>query len=112
MELMCDRIAIIQNGKLIDVRMLSEYKQDVVNEVEFQVDQVESAIELLASTKPGLPYKTSDSSISFIASREEIAQMNTQFVSANIKVYGIKVHAKTLEDQFLEMTKTGGAKHA
>lgn len=112
MELMCDRIAIIQNGKLIDVRMLSEYKQDALNEVEFHIDHVPTAIQLLAATKPNLSHKTSEGTISFIASREEIAEMNSLFVNANLKVYEIKVNAKTLEDKFLEMTQTGGAKNA
>lgn len=112
MELMCDRIAIIQDGKLIDVRMLSEYKQAMLNEVEFHIDQVEAAKQVLVAINPSLTYKTSERSISFIASREDVALINRQFVHANIKVYEMKVHAKTLEDQFLEMTKTGGGKHA
>ncbi|MEY4479800.1 MAG: hypothetical protein RLZZ267_478 [Bacillota bacterium] len=111
MELMCDRIAIIQDGKLIDVRMLSEYKQEGLNEVTFQIDQVEAACQLLTIIKPNLPYKLAEGSLLFSASREEIAEVNTHFVKANIKVYEIKVHAKTLEDQFLEMTQKGGVKH-
>lgn len=48
MELMCDTVAIIQNGKLIDVRNLrDEQGSDALIEVAFEVDDAERAVELM-----------------------------------------------------------------
>jgi ABC-2 type transport system ATP-binding protein len=49
MELMCDRVAIIQNGKLVDIRLVKDLvsKDDHVS-VMFEVDQKEKAQQVLA----------------------------------------------------------------
>lgn len=38
------------------------------------------------------------------AEREEIAELNAKLVAGGIKVYNIRTLARTLEDQFLEVT--------
>jgi ABC-2 type transport system ATP-binding protein len=102
MELMCDRVAIIQNGKLIDERVILQDgpAKDAVSRYRFEVDRPSEALELLAqhsavTTKDGIELDTD---------RETAAWINAQLVSAGIKVYGFRPHTKSLEEQFLGVT--------
>jgi ABC-2 type transport system ATP-binding protein len=105
MELMCDRVAIIQNGKLIDVRLIKEYVEDGgMAEVMFEVDQAQTAKELLDKMMQGLNIAVQGSRIVLTLEKEQIAEVNKLLVQAGIKVYSIQATSKTLEDRFLEMT--------
>lgn len=100
MELMCDSVAIIQNGRLVDVKQLKVVGNAVIplGETLFEVDDAEAALALIGHgvfKSGGLVVK---------AEREEIAELNARLVSGGIKVYSIKALARTLEDQFLEVT--------
>jgi ABC-2 type transport system ATP-binding protein len=102
MELMCDRVAIIQSGKLIDVRPIGEVRGDSGSmQVDFEVDRPEEAAALLASYEAA---PLGGGAVRILAEREAIANINASLVGAGIKVYGIRTHMKSLEDQFLEMT--------
>ncbi|RAP75301.1 ABC transporter ATP-binding protein [Paenibacillus montanisoli] len=102
MELMCDRVAIIQSGKLIDVRGIRPGTSlaDEANQVLFEVDRPDEAVRLLAEYGAS---REEDAAL-VRADRETAARMNALLVEAGIKVYGIRVLNKSLEDQFLEMT--------
>ncbi|MHA0856494.1 ABC transporter ATP-binding protein [Paenibacillus sp. CMAA1364] len=104
MELMCDSVAIIQNGQLIDVRQLKNIDGVAVSatETSFEVDQPQRAAELLGVNR------VENSHLILKISREEVADINARLVQAGIKVYGIREVTRTLEDQFLEMT---GSEH-
>lgn len=104
MELMCDRVAIIQNGKLIDVRTIrGEHAAKVNNRVVIEVDRPQGALEVLqAAGRSG--ELEGDNALTVEADKENTAAINASLVSAGIKVYGIRAHVKTLEDQFLEVT--------
>ncbi|KRE86410.1 bacitracin ABC transporter ATP-binding protein [Paenibacillus sp. Soil766] len=103
MELMCDRVAIIQNGKLVDVRLIKEYAQeDGKQRVVYEVDAIEQAVKV-ASTQ-GYRVEVIDAELVMDLDKQEIASLNKQFVEAGISVYGIRKTMKSLEDQFLEMT--------
>jgi ABC-2 type transport system ATP-binding protein len=112
MELMCDRVAIIQNGKLIDVRPVQREDEigsrEVLSKVLFDVDRPADAAALL--TEAGRSPVQEGAFVAFEADRETVAEMNAKLVAAGIKVYGIRAQSKSLEDQFLEMT--GGEKLA
>jgi ABC-2 type transport system ATP-binding protein len=103
MELMCDRVAIIQNGKLVDVRLIKEYTNEGdKSKVVFEVDQKELALSVIASssyTAASLP-----EGLEFAIEREQIAEVNALLVRGGVKVYSIKTITQTLEDKFLEMT--------
>ncbi|WP_020618771.1 ABC transporter ATP-binding protein [Paenibacillus daejeonensis] len=101
MELMCDRVAIIQSGKLIDVRPMRQQQMETdLSKVFFEVDQPQTALEVLEGTGAALE----GNHVVFLGNRENIAACNAQLVQAGIKVYGIRQQIKTLEDQFLEVT--------
>jgi len=101
MELMCDSVAIIQNGRLIDVRSLkygSGASGAEAAETGFTVDDPERALAVAGSgSRQG-------SMITLKLTRDEIPEMNAKLVQAGIKVYGIHTVTRSLEDQFLEMT--------
>ncbi len=103
MELMCDTVAIIQNGKLIDVRNLrQEAGADALIEVAFEVNDAQRAAELI----PGATIQGSNIVVS--VSREQIPELNARLVNEGFQVYGIRNVTHTLEDQFLQMTGGGG----
>ncbi|NQX60194.1 ABC transporter ATP-binding protein [Paenibacillus qinlingensis] len=103
MELMCDRVAIIQNGKLVDVRLIKEYAQeDGKQRVVYEVDAVQHAVKL--ASEQGFQVEVVDNELVMDLDKQEIASLNKQFVQAGISVYGIRKTMKSLEDQFLEMT--------
>ncbi|MCJ8014405.1 ABC transporter ATP-binding protein [Paenibacillus sp. KQZ6P-2] len=101
MELMCDSVAIIQNGRLIDVRSLNNSSgegQGSAAETAFLVDEPDKALSILGSgTQQG-------SLITLKLTRDEIAETNARLVQAGIKVYSIHNVTRSLEEQFLEMT--------
>lgn len=103
MELMCDRVAIIQNGKLVDVRLIKEYiNEDEKSKVVIEVNDKELAIRVLASS----PFTATAISegLEFTIEREQIAELNALLVHGGVKIYSIKTITQTLEDKFLEMT--------
>lgn len=103
MELMCDTVAIIQNGKLIDVRNLkAETGVDALAEVAFEVNDTQRASELIQDAV------VQGNMLVVRLSREQIPDLNARLVSEGIQVYGIRNVTHTLEDQFLQVTGGGG----
>ncbi|THF74713.1 ABC transporter ATP-binding protein [Cohnella fermenti] len=103
MELMCDRVAILQKGKLIDIRSIRGPANKTGEEqiAVFDVDHPENALGVLEGRGDG---KLEDGSLVITATREQIADANRILVEAGFKVYGIRTRTKSLEDQFLEVT--------
>lgn len=103
MELMCDRVAIIQNGKLVDVRLIKEFGQaDGKQQVAFEVASLDRAVTIAA--EHGAQVEVSGDDLVMNLDKQETAAWNKRFVEAGIAVYGIRAATKSLEDQFLEMT--------
>lgn len=103
MELMCDRVAIIQNGKLIDIRDLKNGgNAEGASVVYFETDKPEEALRLLAEA--GANAVMRDGAVTVEADRDATADLNAKLVAAGIRVYGIRAQGKSLEDQFLEVT--------
>jgi len=111
MELMCDRVAIIQGGKLVDVKSLKELvttDSETKESVFFEVDHASDAKRLLAPLWPDSAVVDHGESVELTITREQIPKAVTQLMGAGINVYGIRRSTKTLEDKFLEMTSHGG----
>lgn len=98
-ELMCDRIAIIDNGEIIEIKDLNATLDDTI--FSFEVSDVEKAKELLSNYS----YKISADKLIVQIKREEVPVVNELFVKSDIKVYEIKQVYKSLEDEFIEKTK-------
>jgi ABC-2 type transport system ATP-binding protein len=107
MELLCDRVAIIQNGRLIDVQLIKDYMNEGDQiKVIFELDQKELAHNILSSV-PTFNAITVETGLELTLEREQIAEVTTRLVQNGIKIYGINKIAQTLEDKFLKMTGSG-----
>ena len=101
-ELICDRIAIIQNGQLIDIREMNQ-KEEAHYYIEAQ--PLEQARALLV--EHGLTVE--ESGLGFITKveQQQIPAIIQTMVAANLQLFAVQPFRKTLEDQFLEMTGGG-----
>ncbi|MFN7252768.1 MAG: ABC transporter ATP-binding protein [Anaerobacillus sp.] len=105
MELMCDRIGIIQKGKLIGVQTVNDFingQQELV--IRFQVNDIGRALQLLKDQFQNRTFGVNADFIEVSLEKDEIPLVNKALVTNNINVYGIYQNAKTLEDKFLEVT--------
>jgi ABC-2 type transport system ATP-binding protein len=113
MEMMCDRIGIIQNGKLIDVQHISDFVQGKEKVYEVEVDDPDKAQRMLKAIYSELPIQVTENSVFLPLVREGIPEMVKELVRTNIKIFAVREVTKTLEDRFLEVTEyKGGAEHA
>ncbi|HLQ71658.1 MAG TPA: ABC transporter ATP-binding protein, partial [Bacillota bacterium] len=108
MQLICDRVAILQHGELISVDTIEEVdgKGDTDNMlVQFDVENPDEALEVIQTFFPNFECGISGESLEISIPKEQIPSVNEKLSASDISVYGIHTRKKTLEDKFLEMTK-------
>ncbi|MBH0169061.1 ABC transporter ATP-binding protein [Fictibacillus sp. 18YEL24] len=110
MQMMCDRVAIIQNGKLVRIDEILNQEDEADVKVHFQIEgDVSQAKQVLLNLNEDLSVTESGQELIVqTADVRFIAEMNKQLVLAGVLVVGIQRKTKTLEERFLEMTKKGG----
>ena len=104
MEMMCDRIGIIQNGKLIDVQEIQDFVNGKEKVYEFEVKAKEKTLNLLNELYPTSQIKQTNDGIALPLLKENVPALVKKLVDNGIEIYGIKEVTKTLEDRFLEVT--------
>lgn len=110
MEMMCDRIGIIQNGRLIDVQHVQELVQGS-SEATYELEVIPSdqAMTLIGTHFPNVRANRSRNGLTVEIPKEQIPTLIKKLVTEDIQVFGIREVAKTLEDRFLELTTDKGA---
>jgi len=108
MQLMCDRFAIIEQGKLIHISTMNETEatdERALRAVEIDVSNVNLAAKLLADKMPQVKVTSiKESRIVLSVEKDAIPEINKLFVQNNIDVFEILNVKATLEDRFLEIT--------
>lgn len=106
MEMMCDRIGIIQNGRLVDVQLVDEFIHGDNSLYEFEAVPSEKAIAILQNK--GRKVTSSRNGITVQLKKEEVPDAVKDLVEAGIQIFSIKEATKTLEERFLEVTSEKG----
>jgi ABC-2 type transport system ATP-binding protein len=110
MEMMCDRIGIIQNGRLIDVQHVQEMVHHGAEATyELEIVPRDIALTLIEANYPNVRTTHSRNGITVELPKKEIPHLIKLLVTEDIQVFTIKEVAKTLEDRFLELTTDKGA---
>ncbi len=101
-ELMCDRIAIIQNGKLVDIRDMQEAKESHYYLEAFPADVAQALL-----VAEGFTVEVHNEGFIINADKTQIPGLVQQLTTGEMQLFAIQPHRKSLEDQFLEMTGGG-----
>ncbi len=113
MELMCDRVGIINNGKMIGVYTVEEMIRENTGDISEYIYNVDNA-EKAAAVLNGIEYTvTDDTHIEVAFSGENIqdklAELNCKLIENGVKLYTVTPkEKKKLEDVFIEITQSGG----
>ncbi|MEH7443899.1 ATP-binding cassette domain-containing protein [Bacillus sp. JJ1122] len=108
MQLMCDRFAIIEQGKLIHISTMNENEDSqakALRSVEMEVSNVNVASKLLKEKMPTVKISSmKDHRIILSVEKDAIPEINKLLVMNEIDVFEILNVKATLEDRFLEIT--------
>lgn len=106
MQLMCDRFAIIEKGKLIHIESIDEsakMEEEKLQEVTFTLSNSKKANDILAANNKVVT-SINENQVSLSLPYHDTAEINRLLVEAGCDIYEITVTKKTLEDRFLEIT--------
>lgn len=103
-ETLCNKICIIQNGKVIEESDLAKVKTQTQNQYKITVDNTQKIEEYLAQK---IQIKNEQEFIIQVP-KEQIPEIVQNLVAKNVKIYEIYKEQISLEDIFLK--KTGGNK--
>ncbi|AWX57340.1 MULTISPECIES: ABC transporter ATP-binding protein [Brevibacillus] len=111
-EMMCDRVAIISQGKVISVGLVKELMEQFADQVDWTIpsSHIQKAEEVLRK----LPAVTevwviSEERLKSRMDIEKVSEANQALVNGGIPVMGIATKTVTLEDLFLTLTGGGGS---
>lgn len=102
-EQICDRVLIIQNGKITNEQQVMETETEKLV-IAFDTNDGAKALSLVQSHFNQLTVTLENEKLMIEVEKEMIPAVNALFVQNEIKVYGIERVRKSLEDRFLELT--------
>lgn len=105
MELMCDKVAVIDKGKIVKVEEIGENKQEenIEEETQITVKQLEKAEEILKQNK--YEVKIVDSKLDIKIEYAKVSEVVKLLVKNDIDIFGVVQKEKTLEDIFFDATQ-------
>ncbi|MFP7298997.1 ABC transporter ATP-binding protein [Neobacillus niacini] len=107
MELMCDRVAILQRGKLVEVMPIQEFTRgnDRTQTYQIQAQPPEKALAAISEMDGVVEVKLiQDGLVEVTTERERIPEILVGLMENHIRIYGVQMVSQTLEERFLEIT--------
>jgi ABC-2 type transport system ATP-binding protein len=113
MELMCDRVGIIHNGRLLGVKTIRELLDSVSGapRYRFFTKQTAKAAGILAQSADfkDILKETTDEYIELEIPEEMVAKVNLLLATNDIGIFGVNRVENSLEDAFLNLTGGGNS---
>lgn len=103
-EMICDRVGIINKGKMVRVSTVKELVKEAAERVEWRVSPLQKALDLLKKDSTIQDIIVKNELILCRMSPLKINEVIQQFVAEDVQVNGVKTMSETLEDLFMEMT--------
>ena len=108
MEMMCDRVCIIDKGRLIEIKELNESNITKKNTYIIDTSDNEKAFKILGNVTNDIKIK--NNKIEAIVTKETLANLNKEIIKSEILLYTVEENKEKLEDIYLKATekKVGG----
>jgi ABC-2 type transport system ATP-binding protein len=110
MELMCDRVGIINNGKLLGVKTIEEMQSQAsggITVYRFTVKPVEKALELVRVEYSDKIKAITEDHIDIAVDSDDVMKINALFAANAIGITGVAKIETSLEDAFMNITGGG-----
>ncbi|MGG1678422.1 ABC transporter ATP-binding protein [Neobacillus sp. NRS-1170] len=107
MELMCDRVAILQRGKLVNIMPVQHFtrENDQVQTYRIQAQPLEQALAAMRQMDDVQEAKLAqEGTVEVTTERERIPDILADLMQNQIRIYGVEMVSQSLEDRFLEIT--------
>ena len=107
MQLMCDKVAVIKEGRIVKVEEMSQVVEDNQGEVEctIKVKQVEKAIEILNEKFKNYKFEIVENKIVSKIEKENVSKIVKELVLNDIEVETVTEKESSLEDLFFDVTE-------
>jgi len=107
---LCDRVAVMEHGKLVaigtPVELMQQYVRRLDVDIEVAPEQVKTALEVLSSASSltrGLPRHENGNLTLTVPGRDAIPDLLNLLVQKGIRVYHIAAHQPSLEDVYFAL---------
>lgn len=110
MELMCDRVAILQRGKLVDVKPIQHFTRssDQIQTYLIEAQPPEQALEALRRMDGVQEVKlVQEGFVEVTTERDCVPDIMAGLMQNHVRIYGVQLVRQSLEDRFLEITGGG-----
>ena len=109
MQLMCDRVAIIHQGRLLGVKAITELEEFSSQGIRYRLltNQVEEAIRILDPVYTANLSGQTQSSLDLAITTEKIPAVIRLLAMQGIELYGVSKMESSLEEAFLHVTGGG-----
>ena len=107
MQLMCDRVAVIDNGKIVKIQKVKQQiNEEELEKVELRVIEKEKANQILKEKYNITPSKI-DNEIEFTVKEKELAEIIKELAVNDVGIRAIIPKEHTLEEIFFDATNKG-----
>lgn len=106
MQLMCDRVAVLDNGKIVKVEKISDTNEEKEEVVEIKVRNTEKAVKILKE-EFNLDVKIENNKINITVRTEKLPEVIKKLAIADTEIQLVIPKEHTLEDIFFDATERG-----
>ncbi|MFD1361244.1 ABC transporter ATP-binding protein [Lentibacillus salinarum] len=108
-ELICDRYAIIQEGRMVQVERVADASESMKTVLSYaiEVNDTAKAKELLAEHFPDRDVELRGNNLQLQATKEQAGDIITHLTANGVVVYQAVLEKQSLEERFFEVTNGG-----
>lgn len=106
MQLMCDKVAVLDNGKIVKVEEISNSEETVNEKVEIRVKNTEKAVNILKE-KFNIKAELEKGNIEITLLTEQLPKVVKELANADVEIKAVIPKEHTLEEIFFDATEGG-----
>ena len=106
MQQMCDKVAVLDNGKIVKVETIKNVEEESTETVEIRVKDTEKTLQILKE-KFGFNTKTENKNIFVTLPTEQLPTVVKELAIADVEIKAVIPKEHTLEEIFFDATEGG-----
>ena len=106
MQLMCDKVAVLDNGKIVKTEEITNAQEEAIETLEIRVKNIEKAVQILKE-KFEIEAKLENGNINITVSTDKVPAVVKELAIADVEVKAVIPKEHTLEEIFFDATEGG-----